>query len=143
MSVARKLASIGLCAAGLTFAAPARADEWYGWQTLTSDAATLVVTAVVASTTKGAAPPALAAVAGYVAAPVVIHAVHEEPLNALASGGVRVALPLGGSLAGASLGSRRGDFTGLTTVAGAVLGLFAGAIVASVIDAAAIAWERE
>jgi hypothetical protein len=143
MSAARKLASLGLCAAGLVFAEPAHADEWYGWQTLTSDAATLIATAAVATAAKSGTPVALTAVVGYVVPPVVIHAAHGEPLNGLASGGLRVALPLGCSLAGASLARDGGDLLGMKTILGAFLGLAVGVLAASTIDAAAIAWERD
>jgi hypothetical protein len=123
----------------LSVSAQARADEWYGWQTLTSDAATITL-AYGVSKLNGDVAGVVAAV-GYVGAPVVIHIAHEELGRAAASGGIRVVLPLGGLITGAVVGGSGHDLLGM--VGGGLFGFLAGIIAASAIDAAALAWKTD
>ena len=71
-------------------------SEWYGWQTLTVDGASL------ATTFSGAVTPALAVVGlgGLVLGAPIVHLAHERPVAALGSLGLRTLLPLAGMATG-------------------------------------------
>ena len=141
----KKLAAGALFVVATCFANEARADEWYGWQTLASDAGTVAVTLAVAKTTKPTALPIIVGATGYLAVPVTIHLLHDEPVRALGSGGLRLGAPLVCGVAGALILSSANDniFGAIAGAAGAVFGLTIGAVVASVIDAGAIAYETK
>lgn len=77
-------------------------SEWYGWQTLTVDGASL------ATTFSGAVTPALAVVGlgGLVLGAPIVHLAHERPLAALGSLGLRTLLPLTGMVTGYAAAGR-------------------------------------
>jgi len=122
--------------------APAPEWRWYGWQTLTSDGASLatLMTALYLGDSKVLAPASLVGL-GF-GAPVV-HAWHGKPLKALGSVALRIGLPATGILIGFSAARRPpgGDY-GNTGALEGIVGFGAGLILASAIDAAALGWTR-
>jgi hypothetical protein len=94
-------------------APPAPAPEstpWYGWQTLTVDAATaaLITTSVVMDANKPNSPESnrvgYVGLGLYAVGPALVHALHGRPLASLASVGVRLAGPIAGAIAGFCVG---------------------------------------
>lgn len=67
-------------------AEPTTTTRWYGWQTLTADAASI---GLVATDTKSPYNAAYVGLATFWAAPAVIHLAHGHPTRALASLGLR------------------------------------------------------
>jgi hypothetical protein len=130
---------------------PAAGEEpryrWYGWQTLSTDAAALAL-ALLAGTSSGAGISSSAGEAlGWLAlgtyglgAPAV-HFVHRNPGRALGSFGIRLGMPIAGAFAGASLASGCDGF--LCEASGAALGLLIGVGGAVAIDAAVLARETK
>lgn len=120
--------------------------RWYGWQTLLVDTASFTtIFATALDDGPGGVVPALG-VAGYVLGGPVVHMAHGRWLHAGISGALRLGLPL--ALAGTVLvtsGDCRdslGDTYGCLGAGIAALGVGAiGAIVASVIDIAALTHE--
>jgi hypothetical protein len=100
--------------------------EWYGWQTATVDLAAcgLFLGGALADESL---PRAFGSVL-YVAGGPVLHAAHGSLGQALASLGIRLVLPLLGSL------------ITLAAHEGTEVGLVAGAIPAAAFDAIALAW---
>ena len=125
----------------LATGSPARADEveipteleeeWYGWQVLAADATGILATAgcVLAVQEDACFLP-------YLAAAPMVHLSRRRATQALASLGLRVALPLAGALIGLSAASC-GEQTacGVGEIAG---GVFIGVLTASLIDAFAL-----
>lgn len=136
---AAAIAAVGAFATATLAAEPAHADEWYGWQTLTSDAATLGLIVLAIKTSNGGTVPLAVASVGYVGVPIVIHAAHDQPAQAAASAGIRLGLPLVGGITGAILAGGSGDRYGIGALAGGMLGLVVGMVTASAIDAAVLA----
>ena len=140
----KKTLASTVLAAGVLLGGDARADEWYGYQTLISDAATVAVTyALAKSITRTTVPSIAVGATGYVVAPVTIHLVHGEPVRALASGGLRVGAPLVGGIVGGLITSKESDHGLLSGLVGVWIGAAIGLVSASVIDAAAIAYETK
>jgi hypothetical protein len=118
--------------------APAHAEkEWYGWQTLAMDSASVV--AFVAGVSRF---PALsdAGLAGYVLGGPAVHLGHGRVGVAFADLGVRLTAPLFASLIGygidvSSSGPCTGDEICLRGLGGAVIGLLVGHAAAVVLDA--------
>jgi hypothetical protein len=81
--------------------------EWYGWQTLAIDAgATLLLFSAFAVPSRPWDSLAGGmALAGYVAGPPLVHAVHRRLDMALGDAASRVALPVVGFLVGAAIGN--------------------------------------
>lgn len=125
----------------LTEAAPARADDWYGYQTLAADGAAtgLLVGAILTHKNVSKTLFALSAATYLIASPV-IHGANEEPGKALGALGLRVAAPVSlgflGIIAGAASDSH-GNWG--APLAGGVIGFGLGIITAMAIDAAALA----
>lgn len=127
---------------------PAR--RWYGWQTLTSDAASLSVTAIglavvvnnlsseSGGTSIGAGLVVIGA-AGYVIVPAVIHGSHNRPGAALGSLGLRLALPYLGAIIGPALTCPSSDHF-CSSDNGTIGGFLVGVAGASAIDASLLAW---
>jgi hypothetical protein len=134
---------------------------WYGSETLIADAVSLSVTAIgltLLATSDPGAPDygepmspwfavggglALIGAAGYVLAPLGIHASHYRNGAALGSAGLRVFLPL----LSAGIGSRVGcgsDKPGLFCDGntGAGVGFIVGVLGASALDAGLLAWDN-
>ncbi|MFO0644249.1 MAG: hypothetical protein U0183_33825 [Polyangiaceae bacterium] len=125
----------------LTEAAPARADDWYGYQTLAADGAAtgLLFGAIVTHKNVSKTLFALSAATYLVASPV-IHGANEEPGRALGALGLRVAAPLSFGFLGLVIGAvsdTHGNWG--TPLAGAVIGFGLGIVTAMAIDAAALA----
>lgn len=146
--LALELAAPGLSPAptpGAATAAPEASLEptrrWYGWGTLLTDGAALVLT--VASFNAGNGPGAdalaTAAVGSYLFGGPLVHLSHSRPGAAAGSLALRGGLPfLMGGLGVALEDCSGGDFCG---VAGALLGGALGIVSAVVIDAAALGYE--
>jgi hypothetical protein len=123
-------------------------ESWYGWQTLTFDAAAVGVLLVGAALGPPGIPEsdhgplsvaAPASAALYMVGPGVVHMEHGHVWKGFASLGLRVAMPLAGFAVGyfASPGQRQGRAMEDGEV-GAAMGI-AGAMVT---DAAALGWDR-
>lgn len=125
----------------LTQAAPAHADEWYGYQTLAADGAAtgLLFGAIVTHRKLSTTFFALSAATYLIASPV-IHGANEEPGRALGALGLRVAAPVSLGFLGLIVGAAS-DTHGNWGVplAGGMIGLGLGIITAMAIDAAALA----
>ena len=118
-----------------TEAAPASGPEqhWYGYQTLLADCGALAI---------GIPSSGALVLPGYLLGGPLVHALHGEPMRALADFGLRVAMPLAaGSLAGGSYYLLTKE-NGLGLVAFTALGGIAGALGAISIDAALLGWDR-
>jgi hypothetical protein len=127
--------------------------RWYGWQTLTSDAASvaLLIGAIQASggygfyeseTRLSANVLMTASLAGYVAGAPALHFIHERPAAAAGSIGLRLILPTLGGLIGSGLATcppPSGEW-GNCGLGELVLGVGAGALAAVAIDAGALSW---
>ena len=123
-------------------------ETWYGWQTLAGDAAA-VATLLIGNALVVALPPRSAAIDPrpvifgtasfgiYVGSPLAIHLSHGSVWQAIASLGLRIALPL----AGFALGSLVGLHDPRQSV-DATFGGFAGGALAAAVDASSLAWER-
>lgn len=121
--------------------------RWYGWQTFTADGVALgllLLAAGSATRESGNETGTLVGLSGatYLFAAPVIHATHGRVGMSFASAGVRVALPIGGMLAGlsaADCGSGSDEmFCGMGE---AVVGFSIGVLSAVLIDGALFAWE--
>jgi hypothetical protein len=122
---------------------PSEKTIWYGWQTLTTDAAALTLLlsgAVVNESNNGTAEAfAYASAATFVFGGPVVHAAHENWGRAFGSLGLRVGAPIVGAFIGAALEDcSGGDFCGLS---GAAVGFTAGIGTAVALDAAVLARE--
>lgn len=89
-----------LVAVTVWLAAPqsARADRWYGWQTLSTDA--FAYAELMVAVKRKSLLDAGIAVVTYVVAPPVVHLAHGEYARAGWSLGRRIALPLAGGAIG-------------------------------------------
>jgi hypothetical protein len=143
-----------LLLASITFSAPSFAQSaepaeethWYGWQTLLADGASFTLLFSSLASDSGQALPALGLGAFLLGGPV-IHLAHDRGGVAAGSLALRVGLPVAGGFIGlkASECKRVNDYScddpgeGLAVVVGTFLGASVGALVASGIDAAALA----
>lgn len=125
---------------------PSDAPRWYGWQTLTTDGAAVVLGALALASDSTSAQETLgtAAVGAYGLGAPVVHATHGR----FAYAGGSLAMRLGGPLAGGLVGLVTGVFLPIPTesigqrlVVGMYGGAALGAVGASVIDAAVFARE--
>lgn len=120
---------------------PARADEWYGYQTLAADGAatSLLVGAAVAD---GGARKGLFIVSAttYIVASPIIHAANGREGAAFGALGLRLVAPVAFGLLGILVGTA-GDHRGSwgAPLVGGLIGLGVGVVTAMAIDAAALA----
>ena len=119
-------------------------SRWYGWQTLATDGAALMLAVVaVRGDDDISSLLGLTSVALYGLGGPVVHLTHDNGWQALGSLALRGGLPVLAGAAGVALercdNSDEEDFCGLS---GAVLGGLAGMVSAMVIDSAALGWER-
>lgn len=120
-------------------------EEWYGWQTLTTDAAsvTFLVGFGVASGRNNdstAAVFATACAGAYFLGGPIVHAAHDNWGKAAGSLGLRVGAPFAGALLGlvlASAGDGGNDMAGAMSAVGAMLGI----ATAVTVDAAVLGYE--
>jgi hypothetical protein len=115
--------------------------EWYGWQTLTVDGASvlLVTGALVAGTPMLVYPGLL----GFVAGAPIIHGVHGRPWMAIGDAVLRlVTLPLGAFIGAAVISSHCGDGLGfgICVAEGAFAGAGIGASIPIALDAGVFAY---
>lgn len=127
---------------------PRMRTEWYGWQTLTLDGATLVG-AIGGSLAAKSAVPSLVAGGFFIISGSIVHGLHGRGPAALASFGLRAGLPAAGTLIGGLIGFLAtvgesnsavgsGVFGGLF---GGALGCGVGVITASTLDAVLLGHE--
>jgi hypothetical protein len=113
--------------------------EWYGWQTLVADGASLIVLPTLAGFSKSPELGVLAG-AGYLLAPPFIHGAHGRWGIFAASLGLRLGMPLALAGLGALVdGDCRGDFC---LPVGAAIGFVSGVIGAVVLDASVLSYEK-
>lgn len=120
--------------------------KWYGWQTLTTDGASLAVLLIGAaganvggSRGDGSSNLAAAGVLGYVFAPGIVHFTHRNPGRGFASFGMRIGFPIAGAMLGAAMGSGCNEY--LCEAQGAAIGALLGVGGAIAIDAAVFAYD--
>lgn len=125
--------AVTVIAAWLSLPSAARADDWYGWQTLATDATadTLLVGGGLFGESKEAA---IAAAALYTFGGPIVHVAHGEWGRAGISLGLRLGLPTLGGLVGGALCFDRKGF--LSCLGSAVLGIGVGILGAEITDAA-------
>jgi hypothetical protein len=129
--------------------------RWYGWQILTADAVAFTVAIAGAATNgSGSDDVAVTGLASFVLGGPIIHAAHGRGRIALASAGLRVALPVLGAVIGASAaphcpspgaptsGDQTIGFCVDPAAIDAIYGMLIGMVVATSIDAAALSWDR-
>lgn len=126
----------------LLSSAAALADEpppehrWYGSRVIIADA--LSTSVAVAGVMMRSEVVAKVGVAGYLVAPPLIHAAHENGLEAVGSLAIRAALPIAGARVGLEM-CNTGDGSTDDCTGHVMLGLVAGAGVAMILDAALLA----
>ena len=119
----------------------ARADAWYGEQTLGSDLAAYATVVTGAATEN----PYVAVAGGalWLLGPPAIHLAHGHEIRAGWSLGGRIGLPLAGALVGRLAG---GDSCDLDEICSSdvfgMIGVVVGGLAANIVDAA-IAWDRD
>lgn len=107
-----------------------KTKQWYGWETLICDGASVVTS------------PILIGIGGYFFCSPIVHLAHGQPIHALASFGTRFSAPItlalgGGLLDAAAQSDGRCELS--CGVVGAVVGFGLGIVTAIAIDAAVLA----
>lgn len=116
-----------------TYLRPPR-KVWYGWQTLLVDGAGLLVGALAASNESGGM--AGVALLNYSIGAPIVHAAHGEGIRALASVGLRTAVPMAVGLLAYGISDNSGDESAFYS------GVALGALGAMAIDAGVLAYEE-
>jgi|SRR6185369_81191 len=128
--------------------------RWYGWQTLTSDAASVgfLIGGIHAADgygLYGGGHPGsdvllTAGLAGYVGGGPALHFIHKRPAAAAGSIGLRLILPVLGGLISSGLTTcpRPGQEYGNCGTLELVMGVSAGAVAAVAIDAGLLSWSK-
>lgn len=122
-------------------AAPAAKTEWYGHQTLATDALGFGVGALAPSSGVGFA---YAGLATYLLGAPIVHVAHGNVAKGFGDLGLRASIPVAGAFMGALIGAATGsrdDAVDATTqmFQGAAIGVLAGVATAITIDAAVLA----
>lgn len=128
-------------------------SEWYGWQTLLTDAASITLITAGAMVQDGNSHSQdgnrmlgtslmLTGLAGYVAGAPIMHFGKRQPGRGLGSIAMRVSLPFVGGVIGAESASchASSDESGYCGVGEAALGVGLGALTAIALDASVLAW---
>jgi len=122
---------------------PAGRSSWYGYQILLADAVALGLTAIAAEA--GSEAVLVGAAGVYLLGGPTVHALHRRPLAAVASLGLRIALPIAfAAIGGASVNCRMGGVVNDGESCGSIeplIGLTVGLVAAVAIDSAAVAWD--
>jgi hypothetical protein len=136
----KKLALAVVAALLASSAASAHADEWYGWQIMLADAASIGVMFAGANAggQSGDTLMALGAT-GFILGGPTVHVAHADYLAAGADVGLRAGLTFGGAYIGARLEPDGGEFAGFV---GAATGVALGGLGAMVIDYALLSTSR-
>lgn len=116
--------------------------EWYGWQTLLADGATIAITGLSAKLPQTEHAYGYFFAGGYFLGAPLVHLMNENFRGAGISLGLRLFLPLAGGLAGLGIGTATDTNSGgfdLFPLGMAVLGAGIGMLTAVVLDAALIA----
>jgi hypothetical protein len=151
----------GIVLAAALIGAPARADErynsgpaiaehrWYGWQTLVADLAIQAGGGVaygigLAGDASDGVKNAisLSALGGWVVVSPIVHALHGHGGKAVGSAALRIGVPLVTGAAGATIGWLTSGESDKGAEDGAALGILAGVITVTILDAAVIAREQ-
>lgn len=126
--------------------------RWYGWETLTTDGASVALVSMAVATDNGGAqaPFAYGGLAGFSLGAPIVHAAHGRWGLAAGDLGMRVGSVLLGGLIGAGIGAAAapacsgfaciGNLTYDTD--GMLVGASIGAVTASVIDASVLSYEK-
>jgi hypothetical protein len=115
--------------------------EWYGWQLLTSDAATLVTTTLLLGSFNDESYGQLNFAAGYLVGGPTIHVAHGNYGTAFGSLVLRAGLPTAGALVGCAAYGDNQEVLGC--LPGAALGLVIGMGGAIALDAGVLAYRDE
>jgi hypothetical protein len=119
--------------------------QWYGYQTLAVDAASLALAAMSVRTGSGAL--GLASLGTYVIGPPIVHFAHGHVGKGFADLGLRLGLPVGGALVGVGIGCALGgcggggDFAGYGAAIGGLVGGASGGVAAMILDWALLSRE--
>ncbi|AKT41926.1 hypothetical protein [Chondromyces crocatus] len=119
--------------------------DWYGWQNLLGLGGAYTLTAIGLKVDSGSAPLLVAGLSTYAFSGPIIHLAHGNGVEAGASLGFNLGLPLGAGLIGALLvcaPENCGGKGSLGLFAGAGFGILAGMLAANVIDVAFLSVEK-
>jgi hypothetical protein len=114
--------------------------QWYGDEILVAGGSSLLLLLLAA----GIHSPGLALVSftGIALSPAVLHVVHGNVGRAFGSLGIHFALGTAGLFLGSALAPCNGDLCGLQALAGAGVGVLLTQVIASAIDAYALAYQQ-
>lgn len=115
---------------------PERQREYYGWQVLGADMASLLVGLAITDSGTGA----LTGMTGYALGGPIIHATHRNYGTAVASLGLRLGLPMAGGLMGRGVYSIEHEGEDWDVLAYMAAGVVLGAITAAMLDWAILGW---
>jgi hypothetical protein len=125
-------------------------ENWYGWQTLIADGATLALW--IGGSAANSSAITDIGTATYLAGPPVLHFVHRKVGIGFASFGIRLAAPVVLGLTGFAIGCAAGGSNGngnsadfglaAGCLAGALVGVLTGYATAVTLDAAVFAYQR-
>lgn len=123
-------------------------SHWYGGAILVVDSTALALGIAAVAKPDAAAPLAMGAGLAYLAGGPIVHARHGRTGTALGSLGLRVGIPIAAAGVGAGVGAAgesdcSGEWCGIGAIIGGIFGFGAGMLVASVVDIAGLAYERE
>ncbi len=137
----RPLPALFLGLAITVSAKSAASAEWYGYQTLATDGASIATGAVIVTAADGNSAVTNLGVGlgalGYGLGPPIVHLANDRPGAAVGSLGLRLGLPLVGAITGAFATKGSDNFIGV------FVGAVVGAVVAIALDASLLAWKTE
>jgi hypothetical protein len=122
---------------------PSARDDWYGSETLLTDAgALLLFISGVAVNDRGTSKNiVVSSGVVYLLGGPVVHLFHRQELMSLASLGLRAGLPVASGLVGATLGGLGKYDDGDEVIRGTVFGVLGGLLGAVILDSALLAWQ--
>lgn len=115
--------------------------KWYGWQTLTADALSVLVLAAASGVDTKDDSLLWAGLLSYELSPGILHFVHRNPGRAFASFGLRLGMPVAGAVLGAAMSARSKCDDAHCREDVAAVGLWVGMAGAMALDAAVFAYE--
>lgn len=118
---------------------PERQREYYGWQVIAADVASLLVGLAMPDGGHGA----IIGVTGYALGGPVIHALHGNNGTAVASLGLRLGLPLAGGLMGGVVYDYEHEEEDFDVLEYLAVGVVLGTATAALVDWAVLGWTDE
>ncbi len=115
--------------------------EWYGWQILVTDVATVATTAVLLSVEHNESYGQYHFMGGYLSGGPIVHLTHRNYGQAVGSLAMRAALPVIGAYVGCAAYGQSGEMFGC--LPGMAMGVLLGMVSATAADAAALSWADE